>query len=60
MCDKGTKLEARHLGVLASMGIEQVEVYRRLKVAIASTGSELVNPGQALKAGQIYNSTVSC
>ena len=56
VCDKGTKLEARHLGVLASMGIEQVEVYRRLKVAIASTGSELVNPGQALKAGQIYNS----
>jgi len=38
------------------MGIEHVEVYRRLKVAIASTGSELVNPGQALQAGQIYNS----
>jgi len=56
VCDKGTQLEARHLGVLASMGIEHVEVYRRLKVAIASTGSELVNPGQALQAGQIYNS----
>ena len=56
VCKTGTKLEARHLGVLASMGIEHVKVYRRLKVAIASTGSELVNPGQTLKAGQIYNS----
>jgi len=41
---------------LASMGVEHVNVYRPLKVAIASTGSELVNPGQALKPGQIYNS----
>ena len=56
VCKAGTKLEARHLGVLASMGIDTVDVYRRLTVAIASTGSELVNPGQALKAGQIYNS----
>lgn len=56
VCEAGTKLAARHLGVLASMGVEFVDVYRRLKVAIASTGSELVNPGQALKAGQIYNS----
>jgi molybdopterin molybdotransferase len=56
VCETGTKLEARHLGVLASMGIAQVDVYRRLKVAIGSTGSELVNPGQELQAGQIYNS----
>ena len=56
VCNKGTQLQARHLGVLASIGIEQVNVYQRLKVAIASTGSELVNPGQALKVGQIYNS----
>tara|TARA_B110000902_G_scaffold36355_2_gene38422 strand:- start:1713 stop:2945 length:1233 start_codon:yes stop_codon:yes gene_type:complete len=56
VCKTGTKLEARHLGVLASMGIEHVDVYRPLKVAIASTGSELVNPGQDLQAGQIYNS----
>ena len=56
VCNTGTRLEARHLGVLASIGIEQVNVYQRLKVAIASTGSELVNPGQALKVGQIYNS----
>jgi len=56
VCDAGTRLESRHLGVLASMGVDTVVVYRRLKVAIASTGSELVNPGQALQPGQIYNS----
>ena len=56
VCKAGVKLEARHLGVLASMGVGHVNVYRPLKVAIASTGSELVNPGQALKPGQIYNS----
>jgi molybdopterin molybdotransferase len=56
VCEAGTRLESRHLGVLASMGVDTVAVYRRLKVAIASTGSELVNPGQALQPGQIYNS----
>jgi len=56
VCDAGTKLESRHLGVLASMGVDTVAVYRRLKVAVASTGSELVNPGQTLQPGQIYNS----
>ena len=56
VCNTGTQLQARHLGVLASVGVDSVEVYKPLKVAIASTGSELVNPGESLAAGQIYNS----
>ncbi len=53
---KGVRLQPAHLGVLAATGIAQVPVIRRLRVSIISTGSELVDPGEALQAGQIYNS----
>ncbi len=53
---KGTVLSAVHIGLLASIGISQVPVFRRLKVGVMVTGSELRNPGDALGAGQIYNS----
>ncbi len=52
----GTRLAPQHLGLLASTGVDQVPVVRRLKVATLATGDELVQPGQALSAGQIYNS----
>ncbi len=50
----GTKLAAREIGVLAALGRTDVAV-RSLLVGVASTGNELVPPGQPLAAGQIYD-----
>lgn len=53
---KGHLLRPQDLGLLASAGIERVNVIRRPSVAILSTGNELQNPGQTAKPGHIYNS----
>ncbi|WP_158863309.1 molybdopterin molybdotransferase MoeA [Leifsonia sp. AG29] len=51
----GTRLQARHLAALASAGVETVEVRARLRIAILTTGSELVPTGGAAGFGQVFD-----
>ena len=55
---KGQTLRAADLAVLASQGHMEAAVYRRPRVAVASTGDELLPPGEALRPGKIYNSNL--
>lgn len=53
----GTRIEASHIMLLAALGVAQVEVVRRARVAIICTGKELqTDPSQPLVEGQIYGS----
>jgi molybdopterin molybdotransferase len=52
----GTRLTPQALGLAASVGCAQLEVRRRVRVAVFFTGDELAMPGEPLKPGAIYNS----
>lgn len=54
--ESGVRLRPQELGLLASVGLSEISVTRKLRVATFYTGDELVEPGNELGEGQIYNS----
>ncbi|BAO43076.1 molybdopterin molybdotransferase MoeA [Thiolapillus brandeum] len=54
----GVRLLPQHLGLAASVGVGQLQVWRRPRVAVLASGDELLMPGQPLKPGMIYNSNL--
>jgi molybdenum cofactor synthesis domain-containing protein len=52
---RGTLLNPSRIGALAATGVREVDVFARPRVAIMSTGNEIIEPGQPLGPGQIYD-----
>jgi putative molybdopterin biosynthesis protein len=52
----GTLFTARETGMLAAIGETQVAVWRQARVAILSTGNELISPGEAMQPPRVYDS----
>lgn len=55
----GTLLTSREIGVLAAIGLAEIDVIRKPRVAIVSTGDEIVAPGAPLPPGGVYDSNLA-
>ena len=53
---RGDVLTSRETGVLAAIGVCRVAVWRQPRVAIISTGDEIIAPGTAMQLGKVYDS----
>ncbi len=53
---QGTQLSSRETAVLAALGLDSVPVVRRPRIAVVSTGDEIVAPGNPLQIGQVFDS----
>jgi putative molybdopterin biosynthesis protein len=53
---RGTRISAREIGILAACGLGRIEVVRRPRVAVISTGDELVEPGSPLRPAGVFDS----
>lgn len=56
LLSKNTRLGYIELGILASNGVAKVEVFRQPRIALFTTGDEVLSPGEVLGAGKVYNS----
>ena len=55
----GTMLTSREIGVIAALGVAELSVHRRPRVAIFSTGNEIVSPGLPMRPGAVYDSNAA-
>jgi putative molybdopterin biosynthesis protein len=56
---QGQTLTSREIGVLAAIGVAQVDVHARPRVAIISTGNEIVAPGSPMRTGAVFDSNAA-